>query len=106
MTKALHVCRHLAAAGWRVVLVETHKYWHVGPRFSSSVHAFHTVPVPEDSPEAYVNALLGAYDSTVYVPTVTGCMRVQNIPALHCEMQAASYHKCNNYHAGVRCSLL
>jgi hypothetical protein len=44
------------------VLVEMHKYWHVGARFSSSVHAFHTVPVPEDSPEAYVNALLGAYD--------------------------------------------
>ncbi|KAF6265263.1 hypothetical protein COO60DRAFT_1457169 [Scenedesmus sp. NREL 46B-D3] len=59
MTKALHVCRHLAAAGWRVVLVETHKYWHVGSRFSSSVAAFHTVPVPEDEPEAYVNALLG-----------------------------------------------
>jgi hypothetical protein len=60
MTKALHVCRHMAAAGWRVVLVETHKYWHVGARFSGSVHAFHTVPMPEDHPEAYVNALLGA----------------------------------------------
>jgi hypothetical protein len=59
MTKALHVCRHMAADGWRVVLLETHKYWHVGSRFSSSVAAFHTVPVPEEQPEAYVRALLG-----------------------------------------------
>lgn len=71
MTKALHVCRHLAAAGWRVVLVETHKYWHVGSRFSSSVASFHTVPVPEDHPEAYVQALLGiaaAEGVTMFIP--------------------------------------
>lgn len=59
MTKALHVCRTLHAAGWRVVLVETHKYWHVGSRFSRSVDVFKTVPVPELHPENYKQALAG-----------------------------------------------
>eukprot|EP00775_Hariotina_reticulata_P007119 gene7120-7333_t len=59
MTKALHVCRQLHAAGWRVVLLETQKYWHVGSRFSNSVHAFYTVPVPEDCPDAYIRAVTG-----------------------------------------------
>jgi hypothetical protein len=59
MTKALHVCRHLHAAGWRVVLLETHKYWHVGARLSASVAAFHTVPVPEQDAARYVRAIAG-----------------------------------------------
>lgn len=59
MTKALHVCRTLHAAGWRVVLVETHKYWHVGARFSNSVDVFTTVPVPEMHPEDYKQAIAG-----------------------------------------------
>lgn len=60
MTKALHVCRHLHAAGWRVVLVETHKYWHVGSRLSSSVEAFATVPIPELDPDKCTQAIAGA----------------------------------------------
>jgi hypothetical protein len=59
MTKALHVCRQLHAAGWKVVLLETHKYWHVGSRFSNSVDTFYTVPVPEDRPDAYIRAVAG-----------------------------------------------
>lgn len=59
MTKALHLCRHLRAAGWRVVLVETHKYWHVGSRLSNSVNVFATVPVPELHPAAYTQAIAG-----------------------------------------------
>lgn len=59
MTKALHVCRHLKAVGWRVLLLETHKYWHVGSRFSQSVDAFFTVPVPEDEPAEYVQQIVG-----------------------------------------------
>eukprot|EP00878_Enallax_costatus_P031410 GHUV01034351.1.p1 GENE.GHUV01034351.1~~GHUV01034351.1.p1 ORF type:complete len:435 (+),score=89.55 GHUV01034351.1:118-1305(+) len=58
MTKALHVCRHLHAAGWRVLLLETHKYWHVGSRFSSAVDKFYTVPVPEDHPAECVEEIL------------------------------------------------
>ena len=59
MTKSLHICRHLSAAGWKVLLLETHKYWHVGARFSNSVSSFHTVPVPETDPEGYVKAVRG-----------------------------------------------
>lgn len=59
MTKALHVCRHLHSAGWRVVLLETHKYWHVGARLSTSVDTFVTVPVPELNPEEYTQAVAG-----------------------------------------------
>lgn len=58
MTKALHVCRHLHAAGWRVLLLETHKYWHVGSRFSNAVDKFFTVPVPEDHPAEYIEEIL------------------------------------------------
>lgn len=63
MTKALHVCRHLHAAGWRVVLVETFKYWHVGSRLSNSVDAFHRVPIPELHPENYAQAIAGEWHS-------------------------------------------
>lgn len=60
MTKALHICRHLARSGWRVVLIETQKYWHVGARFSNCVHKFVTVPVPEDDPVGYLSAIKGS----------------------------------------------
>ena len=58
MTKALVVARHLKAQGWRVVMLETHKYWMVASRFSKSVDRFVTVPVPEQQPEAYYEALM------------------------------------------------
>jgi hypothetical protein len=77
MTKALHVCRTLHAAGWRVVLVETHKYRHVGARFSNSVDVFTTVPVPELQPQAYKQAIAGEYTS----PN-SGIMCVLNTVAL------------------------
>jgi hypothetical protein len=59
MTKALHVCRQLRAAGWRVVLVETYKYWHVGARLSNSVDVFARVPIPELYPDNYKQAIAG-----------------------------------------------
>ena len=59
MAKALHVCRQLRAAGWRVVLVETHKYWHVGSRLSNSVDVFARVPIPELYPDNYKQAIAG-----------------------------------------------
>lgn len=59
MTKALHVCRHLHSAGWRVVLLETTKYWHVGSRLSRNVDRFARVPIPELDPEAYKQAIAG-----------------------------------------------
>jgi hypothetical protein len=58
MTKSLHFVRWFAKAGYRVVLVETPKYWHVGARFSRGVAAFYTVPDPREDPEKYVEGLV------------------------------------------------
>lgn len=58
MTKALQLARLFAAAGHRVVLVETEKYWLSGHRFSNAVSQFYTVPAPEKDAEAYCQTLL------------------------------------------------
>jgi hypothetical protein len=58
MTKSLHFVRWFASAGYRVVLVETPKYWHVGARFSRGVAAFYTVPDPREDPEKYIAGLV------------------------------------------------
>merc|ERR1719463_60323 len=58
MTKSLHFVRWFAQAGYRVVLVETPKYWHVGARFSRGVAAFYTVTDPREDPEKYVADLV------------------------------------------------
>ena len=69
MTKALQLARSFHQVGHRVVLIETHKYWLIGHRFSNSVHRFYTVPSP-DSPD-YAKALLEIVQKEqvdVYVP--------------------------------------
>ena len=58
MTKALQLARSFARDGHEVYLVETHKYWLSGHRFSRAVRGFFTVPVPEKEPEAYCEALV------------------------------------------------
>ena len=58
MTKALQLARSFHRAGHEVYLVETHKYWLSGHRFSRAVKGFFTVPVPEKEPEAYCQALV------------------------------------------------
>lgn len=58
MTKALQLARSFHRAGHRVVLVETHKYWLSGHRFSRAVARFYTVPAPEKNAAAYTEALL------------------------------------------------
>jgi hypothetical protein len=58
MTKSLHFVRWFAKAGYRVVLVETPKYWHVGARFSRGVAAFYTVTDPRQDPKKYVADLV------------------------------------------------
>ncbi|MEY4520142.1 MAG: hypothetical protein RLZZ499_2742, partial [Cyanobacteriota bacterium] len=58
MTKALQLARSFARDGHDVYLVETHKYWLSGHRFSRAVKGFFTVPVPEKEPEAYCQALV------------------------------------------------
>ncbi len=56
MTKALQLARSFHAAGHRVVLVDSHRYWLTGHRFSCAVDRFYTVPAP-DAPD-YADALL------------------------------------------------
>jgi predicted ATP-grasp superfamily ATP-dependent carboligase len=78
MTKALQLARSFHAAGHRVVLVETHKYWLTGHRFSNAVDRFYTVPAPEKDPEGYIQALLDIAKKEnvdVYVPV---CSPVQS----------------------------
>ena len=69
MTKALQLARSFHAAGHRVILVESHKYWLTGHRFSRAVDRFHTLP-PAGS-AGYVDALVDVVEREgvdVYVP--------------------------------------
>ncbi|AFZ35202.1 ATP-grasp fold domain protein, DUF201-type [Stanieria cyanosphaera PCC 7437] len=58
MTKALQLARSFHQRGHEVYLVETHKYWLSGHRFSRAVKGFFTVPTPEKEPDAYCQRLL------------------------------------------------
>ena len=69
MTKALQLARSFHAAGHRVILIESHKYWLTGHRFSRAVDRFHTVSEPY-SPE-YAEDLLKIVKQEqvhVYIP--------------------------------------
>lgn len=69
MTKALQLARSFHAAGHRVILVESGKYWLTGHRFSRAVDRFHTIPRPRSGD--YVDALVAIVRSEgvdVYVP--------------------------------------
>jgi predicted ATP-grasp superfamily ATP-dependent carboligase len=71
MTKALQLARSFHSAGHRVVLVETHKYWLTGHRFSNAVDRFYTVPAPQKDPEGYIQALVSIAKQEnidVYIP--------------------------------------
>lgn len=57
MTKSLQLARSFYKAGYRVILVETHKYWLSGHRFSRAVAKFYTVPAPEKDPDGYCQTL-------------------------------------------------
>lgn len=58
MTKALQLARSFHGAGHNVILIETHKYWLSGHRFSNAVKKFYTVPAPEKDPDGYCQAIL------------------------------------------------
>ncbi|BAY20893.1 hypothetical protein NIES2100_06370 [Calothrix sp. NIES-2100] len=71
MTKALQLARSFHAAGHRVILIEGHKYWLSGHRFSQAVSRFYTVPAPQSDPEAYIQALVEIVKKEkvdIYVP--------------------------------------
>lgn len=92
MTKALQLARSFHRSGHRVVLIETHKYWLVGHRFSAAVDKFYTVPKPSDP--GYAQALLDIVlreQVDLYVPVcspVASYYDSQAIPTLspHCEV--------------------
>ena len=58
MTKALQLARSFYRDGHDVYLVETHKYWLSGHRFSRAVKGFFTVPAPEKESDGYCQGLL------------------------------------------------
>ncbi|MDJ0620760.1 MAG: ATP-grasp enzyme [Calothrix sp. MO_192.B10] len=58
MTKALQLARSFHQAGHQVFLVETHKYWLSGHKFSNAVKGFYTVPAPEKDADGYCQELL------------------------------------------------
>ncbi len=69
MTKALQLARSFDRAGHRVILVEAHKYWLTGHRFSWAVDRFYTVPKPQA--QDYIDALLEIVQKErvdVYIP--------------------------------------
>jgi len=69
MTKALQLARSFHNAGHRVILVETHKYWLTGHRYSWAVDRFYTIPNPQT--EEYSQALLKIVQQekvNIYVP--------------------------------------
>ncbi len=57
MTKTLQLARSFHAAGHRVILVDIHKYWLSGHRFSRAVAGYYTVPSPEKDFEGYTQAM-------------------------------------------------
>ncbi len=74
MTKALQLARSFHAAGHRVVLMETHKYWLSGHRFSNSVDKFYTISVPEKNLQAYIQDLIDIIKKEnidVYIPVTS-----------------------------------
>ncbi|BAZ28363.1 hypothetical protein NIES4074_07940 [Cylindrospermum sp. NIES-4074] len=74
MTKALQLARSFHAAGHKVVLLETHKYWLTGHRFSQAVDKFYTVPAPQENPESYTQALIDIIKQEnidVYIPVTS-----------------------------------
>lgn len=99
MTKALQLARSFHAAGHKVILVETDKYWLTGHRFSRAVARFYTVPAPQKDPDGYAQALLeiakkenvdiyipvcspvSSYYDSLAKPLLSGCCEVFHFDA-------------------------
>jgi predicted ATP-grasp superfamily ATP-dependent carboligase len=97
MTKALQLARSFHQAGHRVILIETHKYWLTGHRYSWAVDRFYTVPNPQ-SPE-YPQALLEIVKQEgvdVYVPV---CSPVASY--YDADVRSVLAHHCTVMHVDV-----
>ncbi|HEY9750206.1 MAG TPA: ATP-grasp enzyme [Allocoleopsis sp.] len=57
MTKTLQLARSFHAAGHRVILIDTEKFWLNGNQFSNAVAGFYTVPDPQKDLEGYTKRL-------------------------------------------------
>lgn len=57
MTKTLQLARSFHAAGHRVILIDTEKFWLSGNQFSNTVAGFYTVPDPKQDLAGYTEAL-------------------------------------------------
>ncbi len=57
MTKTLQLARSFHAAGHRVILIDTEKFWLSGNRFSRTVAGFYTVPDPQKDLAGYTRVL-------------------------------------------------
>lgn len=57
MTKTLQLARSFHAAGHRVILIDTEKFWLNGNRFSNTVAGFYTVPDPQKDLAGYTKRL-------------------------------------------------
>jgi predicted ATP-grasp superfamily ATP-dependent carboligase len=94
MTKALQLARSFHAAGHRVILLESHKYWLTGHQFSRAVSKFYTVPTPEKDIAGYTQALLDIVKKEqidVYVPVCSPVASyydslVKPVLSQHCEV--------------------
>ncbi len=92
MTKALQLARSFKQAGHRVILIEAHKYWLTGHRYSWAIDRFYTVPNP-DHPD-YPQALLSIVQREkvdVYVPVCSPVASyydavVQTLLSPHCSV--------------------
>jgi glutathione synthase/RimK-type ligase-like ATP-grasp enzyme len=92
MTKALHLARAFHRRGHRVILLETHKYWLIGNRFSWCIDRFYTVPDPRSAD--YAESLLAIVlkeKVDVYVPVCSPVASYYDAKAIdvlqkHCQV--------------------
>jgi predicted ATP-grasp superfamily ATP-dependent carboligase len=92
MTKALQLARSFYGAGHRVILIESHKYWLTGHRFSRAVDRFYTVPKPQAN--NYTDALLEIVQKEavdVYIPVCSPIAsqydaEAKQVLSKHCEV--------------------
>lgn len=84
MAKSLHMARWFWKCGYRVVMIETDKYWLVGSRWSRAVTAFETVPCPRTDARGYVDGLRRVarkYDAKFFVPVASPAAAVADASA-------------------------
>ena len=94
MTKSLQLARSFHAAGHKVFLLETSKYWLSGNRFSKAVTGFYTVPDPQKDWDGYCQELLDIVkreniDVFIPVSSAAGCYHeslVKPLLSKHCEV--------------------